>query len=54
MDDPSQETLNADGPFDLLFVPVERADIVIDFNNLHAGSSFILYRSAFAIIKKMS
>jgi spore coat protein A len=37
---------NPDGPFNLLLAPAERADVVIDFNNAPAGSSFILYNDA--------
>ncbi len=35
-----------DGPFNLLLAPAERADVVIDFNGVPAGSSFILYNDA--------
>ena len=35
----------ADGPFNLLLAPAERADVVIDFNG-YAGSTFILYNDA--------
>lgn len=41
-----ETTANADGPFNLLLAPAERADVVIDFNGLPAGSSFILYNDA--------
>ena len=34
---------NADGPFNLLLAPAERADVVIDFNGVAAGTTFILY-----------
>ena len=34
---------NPDGPFNLLLAPAERADVVIDFNGVPAGSTFILY-----------
>jgi len=44
--DPSYQTANADGPFNLLLAPAERADVVIDFNGVSAGSSFILYNDA--------
>jgi spore coat protein A, manganese oxidase len=37
---------NPDGPFNLLLAPAERADVVIDFNDAPAGSSFILYNDA--------
>ena len=43
--DSSGNTALADGPFNLLLVPAERADVVIDFNGA-AGSSFILYSDA--------
>jgi len=39
---------NPDGPFNLLLAPAERADVVIDFNGVPAGSSFILYSDAVA------
>ena len=35
----------ADGPFNLLLAPAERADVVIDFGG-YAGSTFILYNDA--------
>jgi len=44
--DPSENTALPDGPFNLLLAPAERADVVIDFNGLPAGSSFILYSDA--------
>src|SRR5262249_3144235 len=44
--DPSGNTAMADGPFNLLLAPAERADVVIDFNGVTAGSSFILYNDA--------
>ncbi|HLK09577.1 MAG TPA: hypothetical protein VKV30_16600 [Candidatus Angelobacter sp.] len=37
---------NPDGPFNLLLAPGERADLVIDFNGVPAGSTFILYNDA--------
>jgi spore coat protein A len=43
-DDP--DTANPDGPFNLLLAPAERADVVIDFNGVTAGTSFILYNDA--------
>jgi spore coat protein A len=46
VDDPAGTTSNADGPFNLLLAPAERADIVIDFNGVPAGTSFILYNDA--------
>jgi spore coat protein A len=39
-------TANPDGPFNLLLAPAERADVVIDFNGVSAGSTFILYSDA--------
>jgi FtsP/CotA-like multicopper oxidase with cupredoxin domain len=39
---------NPDGPFNLLLAPAERAELVIDFNGIPAGSSFILYNDAVA------
>jgi len=45
-EDPSGNTAVADGPFNLLLAPAERADLVIDFNGVSAGSSFILYSDA--------
>ena len=39
-------TANPDGPFNLLLAPAERADVVIDFNGVRAGSTFILYADA--------
>jgi spore coat protein A len=44
--DPSDNTALADGPFNLLLAPAERADVIIDFNGVPAGSSFILYSDA--------
>jgi spore coat protein A len=44
--DPSGNTALADGPFNLLLSPAERADVVIDFNGVSAGSTFILYNDA--------
>jgi len=43
--DPSGNTADPDGPFNLLLAPAERADIVIDFNG-KAGQTFILYNDA--------
>jgi spore coat protein A len=40
------QTANPDGPFNLLLAPAERADIVIDFNGVAVGKSFILYNDA--------
>ncbi len=39
---------NPDGPFNLLLAPAERADVIIDFNDLPAGRSFILYNDSVA------
>lgn len=36
------------GPFNLMLAPAERADLVIDFNGVPAGTSFILYNDAVA------
>jgi spore coat protein A len=44
--DESGNTANPDGPFNLLLAPAERADVVIDFNGLAPGSTFILYGDA--------
>ena len=44
--DPTGNTAIPDGPFNLLLAPAERADVVIDFNGVAAGSSFILYGDA--------
>jgi spore coat protein A len=44
--DPTGNTANPDGPFSLLLAPAERADVVIDFNGVQAGSTFILYADA--------
>jgi spore coat protein A len=44
--DPSGNSAMTDGPFNLLLAPAERADVVIDFNGVPAGSSFILYNDA--------
>jgi spore coat protein A len=41
-------TANPDGPFNLLLAPAERADVVIDFNGVAAGTSFILYNDSVA------
>ena len=35
-----------DGPFNLLLAPAERAELVIDFNGVRPGTSFILYNDA--------
>jgi spore coat protein A len=43
--DPSGNSANPDGPFNLLLGPAERADILIDFSGLN-GQSFILYNDA--------
>ena len=44
--DPSENSAKADGPFNLLLAPAERADVVIDFNGVPAGTNFILYNDA--------
>jgi spore coat protein A len=47
--DPSDDSGNtaiADGPFNLLLAPAERADVIIDFNGVPAGSTFILLNDA--------
>lgn len=44
--DPDENTANPDGPFNLLLAPAERADVIIDFNGVSAGSTFILYADA--------
>jgi spore coat protein A len=44
--DPTGNTANPDGPFNLLLAPAERADVIIDFNDVPAGTSFILYGDA--------
>ena len=44
--DPTGQTANADGPFNLLLAPAERADVVVDFNGVPAGATFILYGDA--------
>jgi spore coat protein A, manganese oxidase len=41
-----EDDANPDGPFNLLLAPAERADVVIDFNGVPAGSTFILYNDA--------
>ena len=37
---------NSDGPFNLLMAPAERADLIIDFSTVPAGSNLILYNDA--------
>jgi spore coat protein A, manganese oxidase len=44
--DPTGQTANPDGPFNLLLAPAERADVVIDFNGVPARTTFILYGDA--------
>ncbi|HXY50241.1 MAG TPA: multicopper oxidase domain-containing protein [Terriglobales bacterium] len=44
--DPSGNTAIPEGPFNLLLAPAERADVVVDFNGVAVGSSFILYNDA--------
>jgi spore coat protein A len=41
-------TCNPEGPFNLLLAPAERADIIIDFNGVPTGSTFILYNDGVA------
>lgn len=43
--DPSGNTANPDGPFNLLLAPAERADILINFTGYN-GAKFILYSDA--------
>jgi len=43
--DPSGNTANPDGPFNLLLAPAERADLLIDFTGMK-GQSFLLYNDA--------
>jgi spore coat protein A len=44
--DPTGNTANPDGPFSLLLAPAELADVVIDFNGVPSGSTFILFADA--------
>jgi spore coat protein A, manganese oxidase len=44
--DTSGNTAVANGPFNLLIAPAERADVVIDFNGVPAGTTFILFGDA--------
>jgi spore coat protein A len=44
----SPQNANPDGPFNLLVAPAERADVIIDFNGVPAGSTFILYNDSVA------
>jgi spore coat protein A len=37
------DVANADGPFNLLLAPAERADLIIDFSNVPVGARLILY-----------
>ena len=39
-------SVNCDGPFNLLLAPAERADIIVDFSVVPAGSKLILYNDA--------
>jgi spore coat protein A len=39
-------TVDFDGPFNLLMAPAERADLIIDFSSVPAGSNLILYNDA--------
>lgn len=45
-EDPTGNTVNPDGPFNLLLAPAERADVIIDFNGAPGGSTFILFADA--------
>ena len=45
-EDPTGNTAKPDGPFNLMLSPAERADVIIDFNGVPAGASFILYADA--------
>ena len=38
--------VDPDGPFNLLLAPAERADLIIDFSTVPAGSNLILYNDA--------
>jgi spore coat protein A len=38
--------VNADGPFNLLLAPAERADLIIDFSSVPSGANLILYNDA--------
>ena len=40
------DTVNPDGPFNLLLAPAERADVLIDFTGIAPNTSFILYNDA--------
>ena len=42
------DNVNPDGPFNLLIAPGERGEVVIDFNGVAPGTSFILYNDAVA------
>jgi len=44
--DPTGNTANPDGPFNLLLAPAERADVVVDFNGVSPGSTLILHNDA--------
>jgi len=39
-------SVDPDGPFNLLMAPAERADLIIDFSKVPAGSKLILYNDA--------
>jgi hypothetical protein len=34
-------SVNHDGPFNLLLAPAERADLIVDFSSVSAGSNLI-------------
>ena len=42
----SEGCANPDGPFNLMLAPAERGDVVIDFNGVPAGTTFIVYNDA--------
>jgi spore coat protein A, manganese oxidase len=39
-------SVNADGPFNLLLAPAERADLIVDFSSVSKGTNLILYNDA--------
>jgi spore coat protein A len=40
------DTVNPDGPYNLLMAPAERADLIIDFSGCQPGDKLILYNDA--------
>jgi spore coat protein A len=44
----AEDEVNPDGPFNLLVAPGERAEMVVDFNGVAPGTTFILYNDAVA------